>query len=107
MTFIHQSLPFTSSYAENSGCCQQTDVCVHPLHCDSVPSAAFCSSFFFLLYVATNIWTVSVSEFQTGEGEAALGAAWMLNTYAQHINAKNTAMPSDCWISILIVFFPF
>lgn len=45
--------------------------------------------------VATNIWPASVLEFQTGEGEATLGAAWMLGTSAQPINAKNTAIPSD------------
>lgn len=63
------------------------------IHYDSMPSAAFCSCLF--LDAATNIWRTSVLEFQTGEGEAALGAAWMLGTYAQHINAKNTAMSSD------------
>lgn len=51
-------------------------------------SAASCGSLF--LDAATNIWTASVMESQTGEGEAALG----IDTYAQHINVKNTAMHS-------------
>lgn len=35
---------------------------------------------------ATNIWTASAMEFQTGDGEAAL---YGLDTYAQHNNVKN------------------
>lgn len=38
------------------------------------------------LVAATNIWTASAMEFQTGEGEAAL---YGLDTYAQHNNVKN------------------
>lgn len=44
------------------------------------------------LDAATTTWTASVTEFQTGEGEAAFG--YSLDTYAQHINVKNTAMHS-------------